>query len=219
MRAAKVIWSNNGWTLPQGNVDYGVPVNDLNENYRYGLEEFLFNDHLIQHKLGYLDCYRANQIDGVEDVLLFTLTPLPQPRQIIVVGIVRGVEQINDLDKVAIWNNFTNANYIRTIVNPAFQQIEELNNNEPAIGTGVFIANNFGDNIENLPLIQGVAPNGFFVNIRYEQIEIFPEGDEMRINLTNVDPIINGAWRRLTNLYYVNNQALIEEALAQHGLF
>ena len=213
MRAAKVIWSNNGWTLPQGNVDYGVPVNGLNENYRYGLEEFLFNDQLIQRKLGYLDCYRAQQIDQVEDVLLFTLTPLPHPRQIIVVGIMRGVQQLNDHEKNPVWNDFQQANYIQTVINPAFQQIEELENNEHAIGTSVFIENNYGHNIDNLPLIQGGAPNGFFVNLRYGEIEIFQEGDNRRINLTDHDQGVNQAWKRLTILYYVDNRPLILEHL------
>ena len=29
MRAAKVIWSNNGWTLPQGTATHGVMVNGV----------------------------------------------------------------------------------------------------------------------------------------------------------------------------------------------
>jgi hypothetical protein len=218
MRAAKVIWSNNGWTFPQGNADYGVSVNGQNGNYRYGLEEFLFNDQLIQRKLGYLDCYRAQQIDQVEDVLLFTLTPLPHPRQIIVVGIMRGVQQLNDHEKIPVWDDFQQANYIEIVVNPAFQQIEELDNNEHAIGTTVFINNNYGVDANNLPLINGLAPRGFFLNLRYREIQFFAEGDDRRINLTDPDPGVNNAWRRLTILYHLENRPLIAAELGNIGL-
>jgi hypothetical protein len=218
MRAAKVIWSNNGWTFPQGNADYGVPVNGQNENYMYGLEEFLFNDQLIQRKLGYLDCYRARNIDHVEDVLLFTLTPLPHPRQIIVVGIMRGVQQLNDHEKIPVWNDFQQANYTQTVVNPAFRQIEELDNDEHAFGTGVFIENNYGVNANNLPLINGVAPRGFFLNLRYREIQFFAEGDDRRINLTPIDHGVNNAWGRLTILYHLENRPLIAAELGNIGL-
>jgi hypothetical protein len=218
MRAAKVIWSNNGWTFPQGNADYGVPVNGQNENYIYGLEEFLFNDQLIQRKLGYLDCYRAQNIDHVEDVLLFTLTPLARPRQIIVVGIMRGVQQLNDHEKIPVWNDFQQANYIQTVVNPAFQQIEELDNDDHAIGTDVFIENNYGVNADDLPLINGVAPQGLFLNLRYREIHFFAEDDDRRINLTAIDHGVNKAWGRLTILYHLENRPLIAAALGNVGL-
>ena len=94
MRAAKLVWSNNGWIFPNGMATDGVIVNGPHRTYKYGLEEFLFNPALLQRKLGYLDCYRANNIPGIEDVILFTLTPLPRPRTMIMIGVLRGVRQL-----------------------------------------------------------------------------------------------------------------------------
>jgi hypothetical protein len=218
MRAAKLVWNNDGWTLPAGSANYGVLVNGPNfNNYRYGLEEFLFNDQLIQRNLGYLDCYRNPRnprFNQIEDVLLFTLNP--NDGHILAVGVLRVVNQLLDNEKIQIWNDMQQHNYIENVVNPAFQIIEFLDNNEQAIGTGVYFANNFGVDIDNLPLIHGIAPNGFFVNLRYKGIEIFP-ADEW-IDLTNVDPGVNNAWRHLSTRYHIGNRPLIEAELVRIGL-
>ncbi len=152
----------------------------------------------------------------MEDVLLFSLTPLPRPRQIIMIGVLRGVRQLLDNEKIQIWNVMQQHNYIENVVNPAFQVIEGFALDEQASGTGVFVENNFGANIGHLPLIQGNAPNGFFVNFQYQKIEIFPK--DRWINLTEIDPVVNKAWRRITNLYYVNKRPLIEAKLETIGL-
>jgi len=211
MRAAKVIWSNNGWTVPLGTATHGVMVNGLQLPYMYGLEEFLFNEQLLQYKIGYLNCYRNQNIPGIEDVLLITLTP--DLHQVIVIGIIRHVQQLRDHEKIQIWNNMQQANYVDNIVNPAFLQIEHRGNNEQAIGTNVFVQNNYGNDINNLPLIRGGAPNGFFVNLRYKTIELFPEGYERRVNLTNIDEGVNSAWNKLSILYYLDRRPLISENL------
>lgn len=216
MKAAKLVWSNNGWTFPQGSSAYGVQVDGPIINYMYGLEEFLFNEELINRKLGYLDCYRKNNIEHFEDVLLFTLTNLPRPRQILVVGIMRGVEQIKDHEKIQIWNDMQQAEYLKNVANPAFQLIEGSENGKPSLGVKVFTYNNYGTAIRNLPMIQGETPKGFFINLRYKEIEIFPEVNW--INLTNIDPGVNRAWKRLTNLYKLENRPMIEAALRNFGL-
>jgi hypothetical protein len=208
MRAARLVWSDNGWTYPQGGADHGVDVNSFNPPYRYGLEEFLFNKELLKLKIGYLDCYRYQTIQDIEDVLLFAFSPT-KPRQIIVIGKIHQVQQIQDQEKVQIWNDLNQLNYLDQIVNPAFRQIEGIENNQQANGTNIFIQNNYGNAINNLPLIHGAAPNGFMVNLKYEEIEYYPEGHERRINLSNIDPGINNAWKRLTVLYYVQNRPLI----------
>jgi hypothetical protein len=206
-RAARIIWSDNNWDFPQGNADYGVPVNDVNPPYKYGLEEFLFNQQLLDLNLGYLDCYRSNNIQGVENVVIFTIDPAGQR---VVVGIMHEVEQLQNHETIDIWNQMNDANYIEQTVAPAFSWIETAN---AAAGTNVFLQCNYGLNENFLPQVQGVQPNGFFVNLRYRKIEIFHVGDERRLNLSQFYPGINQRWNRLGKLYHVENVPEVIEIL------
>lgn len=162
-------------------------------------------------KLGYLDCYRSNNIQGVENVVLFTIDPAGQR---IVVGIMHDVEQLQNHERIEIWNQMNDANYIEHIVAPAFIGIEAA---DAAEGTNVFLQCNYGLNENLLPQVQGVNPNGFFVNVRYRKIEMFHVGDERRINLNHIYHGINRRWNRLGKLYHVANRPEFIEIL--NGLF
>jgi hypothetical protein len=106
------------------------------------------------------------------------------------------------------------ANYIEHTVAPAFTGIEGAH---AAEGTNVFLQCNYGLNENLLPQVQGVQPNGFFVNVRYGKIEIFHVGDERRIDLSHIYHGINRRWNRLGKLYHVAKRPEFTEIL--NGLF
>ena len=70
--AVKLIWNDNNWFRPSGLAQEGVLVTSENPYY-YGLEEWLNNETLKKHKIGYLDCYHPDKRDGIVNIMLFTL--------------------------------------------------------------------------------------------------------------------------------------------------
>lgn len=199
-RAAKLVWNSNNWERPDGLLETGVPVHGQHFVCHYGLEEFLFCQEQRESHKGYLDSYRrvGRNYRNSENVVLFSLCPAGN---IMHIGNLYKVVQLHDGERLGIWNEFNEMNYIQNVVNPAFCEIEGLNLDENASGTEVFMNHNYGIDVENLPNIQAIAPNGFFVNIRYGEIRIF----DVPVNLTEIDPIINEKWRYLSNRYIVEN--------------
>lgn len=199
-RAAKLVWNTNNWERPDGMLEIGVPVHGPHSDYNYGLEEFLFcQEQRASHK-GYLDCYRrvGRDYGDPENVVLFSLCPAGN---IMHIGNLFEVVQLHDGERVEIWNDFNQINFIANRVNPTFCEIEDLPLPNDAVGTQVFVENNFGMEEAQLPNIQATAPNGYFVNMRYREIRIF----DMPVNLTEIDPIINDKWKKLSVRYIVEN--------------
>ena len=198
-RAAKLIWNTNNWEMPDGNAVNGVPVNANNLNYSYGLEEFLRCPEQMEMRIGYLNCYRNHALAAVqpENVALFSQEFLGGP--IMHIGNLYDVLPLQNEARIHIWDEFNGNNFINLRVNSAFCAIEGLQQDEFAAGTEVFLENNFGENLGNLPNIHGEAPNGFFVNIQYGRMDFFDDP----VNLTEIYLDVNKRWRRLSDPFIV----------------
>ena len=200
-RAAKLVWNTNNWERPDGNAGLnGVPVIFPNGNYSYGLEEFLFSQDLSTRNFGYLDCYRRvdrNYLNP-ENIVLFSLNP---DGDLMHIGNLHNAIQLQNVDRVPIWNEMNENNYLENVVVPAFNDIEGLVLPDQSFGYERFIHHNFGAEINNLPNIQAAAPNGFFVNLIYEHLQRF----EVPVNLTEIEPTINDSWHYLSQRYIVEN--------------
>ena len=165
MKAAKIIWNNNKWEKPDGFAVNGIHVNSKNP-YNYGLEEFLFSEQLKNHKIGYLDCYRRVGYNYTEPVNLALFT-LNHEKKVIHVANLYGVTQLQDDERLSVWNEMNREHYLENVVIPSFNAIEEFELPKQALGATTFVKNNFGSDSNNLPFVQAEAPLGFFVNIKY----------------------------------------------------
>ena len=201
MNAAKIIWNINGWTCPDGQQVNGINVPGINGNYTYGLEEFNFCEELLNNQLAYVDCYRRIGVEYNEPVDLALFSRCPDTGQIFHIGNLFNVIQITDQDRINIFETFNNNDYLEQFVIPAFNVLEEVIQPEIANGVNVYIGNNYGLNIDNIPFVQAPAPHGFFVNIKYGRLIIF----ETPVNLSIMFPEINIKWRKLSVRYIVEN--------------
>jgi hypothetical protein len=201
-RAAKLVWNTNNWEMPDGlGGNNGVNVLGPNVHYSYGLEEFLRCPEQMEMSIGYLNCYRNFNLSALqpENVALFSQEFIGGP--IMHIGNLHDVLPLQNEVRNHIWDEFNGNNFINLRVNSAFCEIEGLLQGEFAAGTEVFLENNFGENLGNLPNIHGEAPNGFFVNIQYGRLDFFADP----VNLTEIYQGVNGRWSRLSPPYIVEN--------------
>jgi hypothetical protein len=191
IHAAKLVWNENNWFKPSGVAPNGVLV-PIEKQYYYGLEEWLNNETLRKHKIGYLDCYRSNLRDGYTDIMLFTLNLLD--RNIYHVCNICGVTQLVDDDIQDIKNVITNS-WLTDTIDIDFTSIECMT---PTRGMDIYKKNNWN----STRIISG-PPSGFFVNIKYKKFELFDKTEW--VNLTEMDSVINRTWRYLNVRYIIAN--------------
>jgi len=189
--AAKLVWNEDNWVKPSGLAQVGVSV-PATEPYKYGLEEWLNNETLRKHKIGYLDCYRSDKREGIADIMLFTLNLTD--RNVYHVGNVCGVKQLIDNDIPTIKNSLTDD----WLINPIEVDFVRIEAGAPSIGMPIYNNNNW-----NTTNIISPPPKGFMVNIKYEKLEIFDKSKW--VNLTEMDRKINRSWRYLGVRYMMSN--------------
>lgn len=194
IHAAKLIWNSNNWISPTFSNDqanFGIKIATKKFNYVFGLEEWLNNDFMKAHKMGYIDCYRASRHVDDTDILLFSRNP--NNKEIYLIGKIFKARQIKDQEIMQIRDILNSQNWNDTLIKPIFETKESNNN---PIGFRQYYNENFTSNT-----IVGKSPKGFIVNIKYDDIQIF----EKRISLTELDAIVNTKWRRLSKRYSIEN--------------
>ena len=199
--AAKLVWNTSNWEFPTAQANNGVIVapNHGGESYYYGLEEWLNNSTLRTNKIGYIDCYRASRHLGNADIILLTCSPIDG--KVYHVGNMFGVEQLHDGHIFEIKNDL-GLNWVNNQIIGDFTRIEAVPN--PA-GASIYRQNNW-----DTQHISATPPGGFMCNVRYDKLEIF--GENNRISLTDIDPLINTRWRYLGRRFILEN-ASFNEAL------
>jgi len=201
--AAKLVWNEDNWVKPSGLAQVGVPV-PATEPYKYGLEEWLNNETLRKHKIGYLDCYRSDKREGIADIMLFTLNP--NDRNVYHVGNVCGVkQQLNTPANISAIKAILPEDWLKKPIEVDFVRIE---GNIPSLGMPVYKENNW-----NTTNIISTPPTGFMANIKYEKLEIFDKSKW--VNLTEMDSSINAKWRKL-GIRYINANANFNDKLMSY---
>lgn len=189
MYAAKLVYNTNDFTqiagLAQSGLGVNVPINGRN-SYNIGFEEWLNNDFLKQHKLGYLDCYRDAAHIDIVDVGLFMYDT--QDRNIYSVGKLCGVQQLTNGEIEACRVILMNGGFIDTVQHH-FNDIgdnRQIHNNPNHEYWNCFNNNN----------IVAKPGENFILNIRYDSIEIF---NNPHRNLTALTKRKINNWKRLRN--------------------
>lgn len=186
MHLAKLVYNENGWTLPSNLTKVGVVLN--NGDY-FGYEEWLNNEFLNENKIGYVECFRTCQREeSFERIALFTFDRAT--RTVYYVGNLFNVKQLIDTEIIGIRNLLIQQNWIQN-------KNVELNQIFPKTDAIHHYTNSYNSND-----IVGDYAKSFILNIRYERIELFPKYNW--INLTNINFKVNKKWRRLSKLYNVD---------------
>ncbi len=192
MKAAKLITNTQDWIVPSNseNSDVGVLVNLPNNiQIRYGYEEWLFNETLKQHKIGFLECYRHRYYPNVEKVMLFANF---NQGDLFHVGNIIGVQSLTNNDILPIretlgqdWLNFVN-------------QCLSFYNNNLNLNVPIGAYQHWNSQSVIKDALNGQL--GFAFNIKYKEIEYLKKP----VNMTSLDPLVNVKWKRLSKRYIVN---------------
>lgn len=196
---ARLFYNNENWSRPV-NVDsnsfnnngYGVLIeSEDEEKYRFGFEEWLFNEIPQKFNIGFLECYRQfNFATTAEKILLYTRLD----NQFFHVGNLYGVEQINNNEIQSIKKNLLENNW-----NSLIQHDFSFFNDNRTFEEHSEYQFHWNSN----QIVHSPNDLGFCFNVKYKHSELFKKEDI--VNLTQLDNqnSFYHNWQRLSKRYNV----------------
>ena len=123
MKASKLVYNNNDYLYVSGFAKVGIEFSINSKKIFFGLEEWNNNEIIKDLKLGYLDSFRANKVDGVIDfILLFSY--YQEEKKVCLIGCLKNVRQL-DCNKIKEIRNLLLGRNWLNIVREDFQNIND----------------------------------------------------------------------------------------------
>ena len=188
MKASKLVYNCNGYDSVNGIAQVGIEFSINNKKKFFGLEEWNNNKIIKNLKLGYLDSFRANKINGVvEYIVLFFYNP--NDKKVYLAGCLKNVRQL-DFNEIQEKRNFLEEQNWINIVQENFQNI-----NDDGLGFKKFKKCWSSNDI----IVK--TEKSFVFNLEYEKLIFL----DIPLNLTDIFPEINNL-KRLSVLYNLKRE-------------
>jgi hypothetical protein len=188
MKASKLVYNCNGYDSVNSVAQVGIEFSINNKKKFYGLEEWNKNKIIKNLTLGYLDSFRAKEINGIiEDIVLFFYNP--NKKEVYLVGCLKNVRQLDFKEIQEIRNNLTGQNWLIN-VSENFHNI-----NDDGEGFEKYRKCYSSNNII------AKSEESFVFNLQYEKLLFL----KTPLNLTAFFPEINNL-KRLSVLYNLNEE-------------
>lgn len=189
MKASKLVYNCDGYDSVNSLAQVGIEFSINNKKKFFGLEEWNNNKIIKNLKLGYLDSFRANKINGVvEYIVLFFYNP--NDKKVYLAGCLKNVRQL-DFNEIQEKRNFLDEQNWINIVKENFQNI----NDDDGLGFKKF------KKCWSSNDIIAKTEKSFVFNLEYEKLIFL----DLPLNLTDIFPEINNL-KRLSVLYNLKRE-------------
>ena len=188
MKASKLVYNCNVYDSVNSVAQVGIEFSIKNKKRFFGLEEWNNNKIIRDLKIGYLDSFRTNKVNGLTELIcLFSYNTTD--RKIYLVGYMKNVRQLECNEIYAIRKNLNQQNWLN-IVHKHFQNVNDDNTGFEKY-KNCWISND----------IIAKTEESFLFNLKYEKLYFLNKP----INLSEIYPEINKKWKWLKTLYSITN--------------